>query len=81
MGLRLARYYLLDYYKRYFTRLNSTIIENISVPFAAFNHDVMGKAPSSSISISGDEIKKISISISDKLTMPFEIQIENISFY
>ena len=59
------------------------IINYISnlVPYEAFTHQVMGKIPGSGERISGEDIKKISISISDKITTPFVLEVEKLASY
>lgn len=57
------------------------ILSNNSVPYEAFTHQVMGKSPGTGEGISGEDIKKISISISDKITTPFVLEVEKLASY
>ena len=51
------------------------------VPYEAFTHQVMGKSPGTGEGISGEDVKKISISISDKVTTPFALELEKLGSY
>ena len=41
----------------------------------------MGKSPGSGEGISGEDVKKISISISDKITTPFVLEVDKLASY
>ena len=41
----------------------------------------MGKSPGTGEGISGEDVKKISISISDKITTPFALELEKLGSY
>ena len=55
--------------------------QTIKVPFDSFKHEIMGKAPNTVESIMAGDIEKVSLSISDKKTEPFELTIGAIELY
>lgn len=55
--------------------------KTIKVPFEAFKHQIMGRAPGVIEPIAAGDIEKVSISISDKNTTPFELTIGAIELY
>jgi len=51
------------------------------IPFGAFQHNIMGRSPNSIERIFASDIEKVSISISDKKTAPFQLTIAAIELY